>query len=204
MRTCYAPNKIALPSSKKRRPRPWRFLARVARAADLPNAPYSNILVIGIAPVAGSGRRFENALAAELSNKRTRARPNHRETEGGTLSEAIVREAASSMGADAIIITSVKQVETGAEVRGRVNLDEERRPRGLIDFFRYDYREDNRPPEVRSVYDVVLVSDLYDARSGERVYTVESSTMKAEDTFEVIVSESVAIARRLRKDGMVR
>ena len=178
---------------------------RVARARDLPNAPYSNILVIGVAPDAGNGRRFENAMAAELSSDRTQARPNHREMGGDTLSEAIVRESASGMGADGILITSVKRVQTGVEVTNeRVDVDKERRPGGLIDFFRYDYREYREPPEVGSLYDVVLVSDFYDAQSGERVYTVESSTMKATSAFEVIVAESVAISRRLRRDGIVR
>lgn len=178
---------------------------RVARAAELPNAPYSNLLVIGVAPKAANSRRFEDALAAELTNDRTQARPNHREGSVESLSDTIVREAASSMGADAVLITSLKHVSSDVSVRSeRIEVDRERKDENLIDFFRYDYKEYTTPASIDLSYNVVLVTDLYDVDSGKKVYFVESSTMDAETAFEIILAESTAIARRLREDGIVR
>ncbi len=45
---------------------------------------------------------------------------------------------------------------------------------------------------------------MFDVETEERIYTVESRTDLAETTSEIIVSEARELAKRLRKDDMIR
>ena len=46
---------------------------RVAKAKSVPNAPYSKVMVVGVAQQGTRGREFEEELVKELTNKRTYA-----------------------------------------------------------------------------------------------------------------------------------
>jgi hypothetical protein len=45
---------------------------------------------------------------------------------------------------------------------------------------------------------------MFDVASEDRIYTVESRTEFAETTSEIILGEANELARRLRKDKLVR
>jgi hypothetical protein len=45
---------------------------------------------------------------------------------------------------------------------------------------------------------------MFDVGSDERIYTVESRTEFAETTSEIILGEAKELAKRLRKDKLVR
>ena len=75
---------------------------------------------------------------------------------------------------------------------------------GLVDFFRYDYKEARTPAKTDYRVNVQFKSDMFDVESENRVYTVESRTEFAETTSEIIISEARELARRLRKDDMIR
>jgi mRNA-degrading endonuclease toxin of MazEF toxin-antitoxin module len=51
---------------------------------------------------------------------------------------------------------------------------------------------------------VIVQTDMFDAETEERVYTVESRTDFAEATSEIILGEARELAKRLRKDKLVR
>jgi hypothetical protein len=75
---------------------------------------------------------------------------------------------------------------------------------GLVDFFRYDYKEYTSPPSADYRVNVQLQTDMFDVASEDRIYTVESRTDFAETTSEIILGEAKELAKRLRKDKLVR
>jgi hypothetical protein len=184
---------------------PSTSIKQVTRAASIENAPYANVLVIAVAKSPSNARRFENELAGQLRSSATTATPSHTERADAALTEAQVKEIVEKVQADAIIVTSVKRADVGTAVeKSRVEVAKTRKSNTLVDFFRYDYKEVTTPEIVTLSYQVELTTDVYDAVTGGKVYTIESRTIDAETSFDVILAESAAIAKQLRKGGMVR
>jgi len=184
---------------------PKTSINRIDRSAEIPNAPYSRVLVVGVARNRDNGRRFETALATELTNENASATANYLENPDGVVTDAMVREVVSRKQADAVIVTSIKRIDVDTEVDAeRIEVERSRRNDNLVDFFRYDYKDITTPATVALTYNVVLTTEVFDSDTGKKVYSLESSTLKAETTFEIILAESAAIAKQLRKDGIVR
>jgi len=178
---------------------------RAARATVLENAPYNMILVVGVTYTADTGRAFEQVLVEELANYDTRARAYHRVVKTTEVTEDSVRDAANEIGADAVLMVTVDNVDTEIKVgRERTDIKESTPQGGLVDFFRRDYEEIKSVPTVDLKYTAKIVSNLYDVETDRRVYTVESETAHARTAEEVIVGESAAITSRMRKDKIIR
>lgn len=178
---------------------------RAAKAKSVPNAPYSKVMIVGIAQQGTRGREFEEQLVKELSNKRTEAFGYRRAASRADVKQEVVQELLQARGADAVILVAARFVSVSAEKQGeRVDVQSQIRGGGLVDFFRYDYEEYTKPPESTVVMKLQFVTDLFDVKDDQRVYTLESTTGSAESSSEIIMSEAAEIARRLRKDKMVR
>lgn len=178
---------------------------RAAKAKSVPNAPYSKVMVVGIAQQGTRGREFEEQLVKELTNKRTHAFGYRRAASRADVKQEVVEELLNEQGADAVILVSARFTSLSAEEQGeRVDVHSQIRGGGLVDFFRYDYREYTKPPESAMVMKLQFITNLFDVKDDERVYTLESTTGSAESTAEIIMSEAAEIAARLRKDKMVR
>ncbi len=178
---------------------------RAARAKVLENAPYDKILVVGVTYRKDTGRAFEKVLVEELANYDTRASALHTVISTTEVTEDIVRAAAEKAGADAILVATVENVETDVEFGNRrVDLKERPQQGGLVDFFRHEYEEVTSEPSVDLKFTAVVVSNVYDVESGDRIYTVESATANAKSAEEIILAESNAIAERMHKDGIIR
>ena len=183
---------------------PKTTIKKVELADNVPNAPYATVLVIGIASNPGDGRRFANELAAIITNSKTVAKSSHRENAGGELTEESVREVIQSMEADAVLVSSVNKLEFATKVDAeRTEVSQTHKGGNLFDFFRYEYKEVKSPELVKLTYDVTLITDVYDSVTGEKVYTLETDTVDGDTAFEIILSESTAIAKQLRRDGLV-
>ena len=178
---------------------------RVARAKELPNAPYERVMIVGIAARGTSAREFEEELARELSNKRTHAFGYRRAAQRADIQEDVVRSIVAAENADAIVVVSARLVDA-EQVTTPEHTDIHAQPIGgsLIDFFRYDYEEYTVP--ARSGYRLKLQfnTDMFDAKDEKRIYSVTSSVAMAETSAQVMIAESKQIALRMRKDGMVR
>ena len=184
---------------------PVTEVERAARAPVLENAPYDLILVVGAAYRADTSRAFESVLVEELANYDTRARAMHKVRATTELTEDLIRAAATEVGADAVLVTTVENVETEIKVgESRVDIKESPQQGGLVEFFRRDYEEIKSAPSVDMKLSVRIVTDVFDVESGNRVYTVESATVRAKTAEEIIVGESSAIAGRMHKDGVIR
>lgn len=178
---------------------------RVAKAKAVPNAPFSKVMVVGIAARGTRGREFEEQLVKELSNKRTYAFGYRRAASRADVNQDVIQELLKTQGADAVIFVSARLTSVRTEELGeRVDVESKIRGGGLAGFFRYDYEELTKPPESTMLMKLQFVTNLFDVKDDRRVYTLESTTGSAESTSEVIMSEAAEIASRLRKDKMVR
>ena len=178
---------------------------RVARAKELPNAPYERILIVGTAARASSAREFEEVLAKELSNDRTYAFGYHRAASRADVKEDVIRSIAELQNADAILVVTARLVNADRKVtEERTDVQARVKGGGLVDYFRYDYKEYTSPPSADYRVNVQVQSDMFDVASDRRIYTVESRTEFAETTSEIIIGEAKELAKRLRKDKLVR
>lgn len=178
---------------------------RAAKAKSVPNAPYSKVMIVGIAQQGTRGREFEEQLVSELSNKRTYAFGYRRAASRADVKQEVVEDLLQAQGADAVIFVTARFTSVSSEDRGeRVDVESQVRGGGLVDFFRYDYKEYTRPPDSTMRMSLQFVTNLFDVEDDRRVYTLESTTGSAESSSEIIMSEAAEIATRLRKDKMVR
>ena len=178
---------------------------RVARAKELPNAPYKRVLIVATAARASSAREFEEVLAKDLSNKHTYAFGYHRPASRAAVKKEVVRSLGELQDADAILVVTARLVNAEREVtEERTDVQAQVIGGSLVDFFRYDYKEYTSPPSADYRVNVALQTDMFDVATEERIYTVESRTDFAETTSEIVLSEATELARRLRKDGLVR
>jgi hypothetical protein len=181
------------------------YVDRVARAKELPNAPYSDILIVAIAERGATARQFEEELVAELTDMGVNAIGYHRAASRADVKEEVVRQIAEEQGADAILFVTGSLVGAQREVTdSRTDVQAQVKGGGLVDFFRYDYEEAKTPAKTDYRVNVQFTTDMFDVETEERIYTVESRTDLAETTSEIIVSEARELAKRLRKDDMVR
>ena len=177
----------------------------VAKAKSVPNAPYSKVLVVGIAAQGTRGREFEEQLVKELGNKKIYAFGYRRAASRADVKQEVVEELLQAQGADAAIVVSARLTSVSTEELGeRVDVESQIRGGGLAGFFRYDYEEFTKPPDSTMRMKLQFVTNVFDVKDDRRVYTLESTTGSAESTSEVIMSEAAEIAARLRKDKMVR
>jgi len=178
---------------------------RAAKAKSVPNAPFSKVMVVGIATQGTRGREFQEELAKELGNKKTYAFGYRRAASRADVRQEVIEELLQSHEADAVIFVAARFTGVSTEERGeRIDVGSDVRGGGLAGFFRYDYMEYVRPPESTMRMKLQFVTDLFDVKDDRRVYTLESTTGYAESTSEIIMSEAAGIASRLRKDKMVR
>jgi len=117
----------------------------------------------------------------------------------------VVRSLAELQDADAILVVTARLVNAEREeVEERTDVRAEVKGGSLVDFFRYDYKEYTSPPSADYRVNVQVQTDMFDVATEERIYTVESRTDFGEATSEIILGEARELAKRLRKDKLVR
>lgn len=172
---------------------------------DADSRSYARILVVGIAGDADGRHQMEEMVSAELAKEIESAIPAHRRV---GLAPAITQDAidiaAEATGSEAILITHVVSVSTSAEVReGRVDIKSECRGGNPADYFLYDHDELREPDSVTFAHEVVVVSNLYDADTGTRLWTIQSTCVDKAELDSVMRDEARAIVRQLRRDGLI-
>ena len=177
---------------------------KVLKAPDAPNAPYSTIVLVGVAPTRELARELEQGLSVHLSEQDVESHSFVKESSATAVSEEAVAELVVATGADAILMISGRLAGGDIEQRDEP-IDVEARPIGdnLLNYFRYEYEEYAAPSYTDITLDVELVSNLYDAASNERVHSVETSTKDGETSYEIIMAQSDAIVARMKKDGLI-
>ena len=129
------------------------------------------------------------------------------------LDEPTILEVASEQDTQIIVVTRVISIDiTPVEIGGRSTVIAEqqqtgfdhtyRRRKGTL--FQYDYEEDVEAVYMTTEYTTKLHTDVYDARTGKLIYEMESAVAKQESLNEVIRVLGDEIAKRLRRDGVVK
>ena len=178
---------------------------RAAKAKSLPNAPFTNVMVVGIASQGTRGREFEEELVKALSNRSTTAFGYRRAASRADVKEEVVTELVRTKEADAVIFVAARFGNIISEEQGeRVDVEAQVRGGGRVDFFRYDYQDLTKPPDATMRMQLQFFTNVFDVEEDRRVYTLESTTGLAESSSEIILSQAAGIAKRLRKDRLVR
>jgi len=171
-----------------------------------PGAPYEKLLVVGIATTADERRRLEDLLSSELKAQGTAAVAGWSLTGASqSVLQADIDNAAIEAAADAILVTHIVSVDQQVELQeGRTEVLLECRGGDPADYFLYDSVELKLPDDVSVAHTVAAVSNLYLAGSGERIWTIQSTCFEKSGMDEVLQEEAVAIARQLRRDGLIK
>ena len=167
---------------------------------------YERLLVVGIAGSSPERQQFEELLVEALADRGGNAVAGYTRLGLSTvLLQESINDAAAAAGADGILVTHVVSVSTSAEFQeGRVEVQAQCRGGDPADYFLYDYEELKEPDSVAFAHEVVVVTNLYDAQSGERVWTIQSTCVDKAELQDVFRQEADAIARQLRRDRLLR
>jgi hypothetical protein len=178
---------------------------KLYQAPGARSAQYQRILVIGIASEPGQRRRIEDLIAAEFDDNEVTAVTGYSQLgPSPVLLQDEIDEAAAATNSDAILITHIVSVTAKPEItKGRVDIKSECRGGNPIDYFLYDHDELREPDSVAIAHEVVIVTNLYDARNGTRMWTIQSTCFEKTNLDPVLWQEARAIVRQLRRDRLI-
>lgn len=167
--------------------------------------PYTRLLVVDAASDSDLRRNFENEIVSRLQKIGSDAVPSHTllKSNDGLLQDDIERVSRET-NSDGILITHMVSLETEVEnQQGREDLIRTCRQGNPVDYFLYDNVVIKEPNSVRFALTVVVVTNLYDAHTGNRVWSIQSTCFKKAGLPEALTDESKAIVRQLRMDGLI-
>ena len=171
------------------------------------DGPFSRILVVGVSENAGRRRRFENEMAAKLDGEKGRTVWASYATlpEDATLDRPTIEAEVKKLQADSVIVTRLVSEQIRPEqTADRVGVDVVRKNEEIYDFFRYDYNEYVDPGELKTVATVQLATDVYEAADGQLIYRMSSTSFEVESEYQAVEEAAKAIAKQLRKEGLIR
>ena len=186
-------------------PRQTTTVNRVLMAPNVANAPYSKILIVAAVPRRETARNIEQGFSEQLKAAKVEAHSFVRESSSTEASDEAVAELVEAIGADGVIIVTARVA--GAEITKKdeqVDVEAETQGGNLFGYFRYDYKESAAPTYSEYTVDVVLASNFFDVESGDRVYSLESSTARGGSTYDIVMSEGKVLVGRLKQDGLIR
>ncbi|MCK6371375.1 MAG: hypothetical protein L6Q83_08655 [Gammaproteobacteria bacterium] len=174
--------------------------------------PFGHVLVVGVSPNVRTRRSFEEAMVADIASSTTRASAAIRL---GSPTAPLTAETVAGMvrasGADAVLVTRVATRRVAlAEEPGRVGMKTSRPSSlgdgpGLVELFSQTYHEYEEPGEITTRSKAELESSVYHAvDGGQLVYTLRTRIRFEEGKDDVIGEVANAIARQLRRDGVIR
>ena len=166
---------------------------------------YKRLLIVDISSDRSQQQQFEDDLASRLRQDRVEAIPIHNKLDTSKgVSQADINRIGDEIGADAILITHIVSVDSKMDVvKGREEIESTCRGGDPLDYFLYDHDTIVEPDSVSVAHTVVVVSNLYDGRSHERVWSVQSTCFGKDSLAEVMSKEAIAIARQLRIDELI-
>jgi hypothetical protein len=177
-----------------------------------PGATFSRIILVGVSPNFTNRCRFERLLQDSLGPAAITS-CSHMTSQDPLTREAIVRIVGET-GADAVLSTRL--------VNGRARLDDgtssETRGENYYKATGYGYDPYYGPFGVPVVYGefvaeqpaltltrtIVISSNLYDAKTAAMIYSLDTVAHDKDSQFAVADEVTTAIAKRMRRDGLLR
>jgi hypothetical protein len=182
-------------------------IAKVYEDEAALNSPYTRILVVGAHAETGTRRTFEDSVVRALASLGAEARSSLAAMdETASIDRESIVAAVRETGADAVLVTRVVDIESRSEVeQGQTQAELARRNDvPLADFFRYEYIESPDAMTVTTVRTVILDTDVYDAASEKKVWSVESTSFDKQTAYGVIDGVARAISAELARDGLIK
>lgn len=169
-------------------------------------APYRKVLVVGVTPNEGLRWRWERTMAQTLEDRGITAWASVKQMGYDTpLNRDNVVTAVRKTEADAVLVSRlIRQDVAPKGVDARKEAKKKRRDQYAVDFFRYDYEEIEIPSYTLLTSTVEIATDLYETTEGRIVYSLNTITYQKQTEWEVLDEVTIAIAKRLRKDRMVK
>ena len=205
MRLFSATCAFALIAACQSTPQQTTTVNRVLIAPNVSNAPYSKVLVVAAVPRRETARNIEQGFTEQLKSAKVEAHSFVRESSSTEPSDEAVAELVKAIGADGVIIVTASL--SGADITKhdeKIEVASETQGGNLFGFFQYDYKETAQPSYSEYTLDVILTSDFFDTESGERVYSMESSTKRGGSTYDIVMAEGKSLVGRLKQDGLIR
>ncbi|MGI9222813.1 MAG: hypothetical protein ACR2QS_17430 [Woeseiaceae bacterium] len=180
----------------------------VVKLYDSPTRPaqtYKRLFVVDVSRTQDQLVDFEKEITARLKQESVDGVPSYTliESGAGVLQDDIYR-ASDEVGADGILVAHIASVDTTMDVEeGRDEMRFECRGGSPIDYFLYDHEVLSSPDAIKLAHTVVVVTNLYDAESRERVWTIQSTCFEKASMREVLLEEANAIVRQLLIDKLI-
>jgi len=166
---------------------------------------YKRLLVVDISSDRSQRQLFEDEIASELRREQLEAIPSYTllDASDGLLQDDVSR-VSSEIEADGILVTHIASVDTSIDrVEGREEIQSTCRGGDPVDYFLYDHKILREPDSVKVAHTVTVITNLYDARSQKRVWTIQSTCFEKASMAGVLQDNSSAIVRQLRKDQLI-
>jgi hypothetical protein len=180
----------------------------VVKLYDDPSQPskiYKRLLVVDVTSDQNQQQLFEDVIVSRLKQEQVEAIPSYTllDTSKGSTQDAVNR-VVDEVEADGILVVHIASTDVSAGVvEGRENMKMTCRHGDPIDHFLYDHEFIAEPDTVKVAHTVVVISNLYDAGSRERVWSIQSTCFEKASLSEAFNEEAIAIARQLRIDGII-
>ncbi len=166
---------------------------------------YKRLLVVDISSDHSQQQSFENEIVLKLQREQVDAIPSYTylDASDGLLQEDINR-VAEAVGADGVLVTHIVSVDISIDmVEGRHEIDSTCRGGDPVDYFLYDHKVIREPDSVKLARTVIVITNLYDAGSQDRVWTIQSTCFEKTSMPAVLLDEANAIVRQLRIDELI-
>jgi hypothetical protein len=166
---------------------------------------YTRLLVVDVSSDHSQQQRFENEIVLSLRREQVDAIPSHTHLDAsdGLLQDDINR-VGEAVGADGILVTHIVSVDTRVDVvEGRDEIVSTCRGGDPVDYFLYDHEVIREPGSVKMAHTVIVITNLYDAGSQDRVWTIQSTCFEKTSMSSVLLDEANAIVRQLLIDQLI-
>lgn len=172
-------------------------------AAD--SGQYGHLLVVSISEDANQRQMFEDEIVAQLRRNKVAASASYSflsYSQG--LSSREISALSEKEGADAFLLVQIASIDAKADVdEGRQEVVSTCRRGDPIDYFLYDHEVLKEPDEVKFAHTVVVISNLHDTATKERVWSIQSTCYKKSSLIEALANEAKVIVNQLRVDGRI-
>jgi len=166
---------------------------------------YERLLIVDVSSDRDMQVQFENELVAGLGRAGVEALPSHHRLDAsvGILQDDI-NKLSDELAADGILITHIASVDTTVDLKeGREDILSTCRGGNPVDYFLYDRKVLFEPDSIKVAHTVVVITNLYDSASRERVWSIQSTCFDKATMDEVLLDETDAIVRQLRIDKLI-
>lgn len=166
---------------------------------------FKRLLIVDLSSDHNQQQQFEDEIAVRLRQERVEAVPSYKRLDASNgLRQDDINRLSDEVGADGILVTHIASVDTSVDMKqGREDLKSTCRGGDPVDYFLYDHEMLREPDSVKVAHTVIVITNLYDARSHDRIWTIQSTCFEKTSIAETLLDEAEAIVRQLRIDELI-